>query len=275
MDVGENVSDITNGCAKRFCHSRSGFCRDIIRQRDNAGAVDYRHKPLLHICRGGVQLSSLGVNNPLWYVSVLFICDAILYCLIRISASIKVSVHYFYIAMVLLGLGIHYWNINLPFMNGQVSRGYVCFFLGMLLYELYEKHGNDKKLFMISFLITAAVLFCVVKNYMIDDIWAILTFILFPAVLFSFLGAERIFFSKIFAVLGAVSFEMYLWHVPFLCLYKPARKVLGITVPITHIEMICFTVVLILFCAPTALVLEKKIKSICKKFLKFDNRSAK
>ena len=166
--------------------------------------------------------------------------------------------HYLYIAMVLLGLGIHYYKINLPFLNDSTSRGYVAFFLGILLYELYKKYGSDKKLY-ISSIVLIAVCFIGGALRMIDDQWAIFTFLLFPPVLFLFLGAEKIFSSKVFANLGGISFEMYLWHSPLLKLYRPALKVFGIKAPITHGEMICFTTLLILLCIPLTLIVEKGI----------------
>lgn len=146
----------------------------------------------------------------------------------------------------------------------RTGKSWVClfFFLGMLLYEIYEKHSKEKKLFIISVFISFVVLFCIVKNHMIDDQWSIFTFLLFPPVLFLFIGMEKFFSSKVFSVLGAVSFEIYLWHSPFLLFYKPARKMLKITYPVTHIEMLCFTVVLILFCLPIALVLEKRVRGL-------------
>lgn len=211
----------------------------------------------------GVVLSELGFNNPLWYVCVLFICYAILYCLNRFSPKIGISVHYLYIGMVLLGLGIHYYKINLPFLNDYTSRGYVAFFLGMLLYELYKKHGSNKELYISSIILIAVCFVGGAALRMIDDQWAIFTFLLFPPVLFLFLGAEKFFSPKVFAMLGGVSFEMYLWHVPFLHLYNPARKVLGITQQITHLEMVCFTLVLIVFCLPVTLIFEKRVHAFC------------
>ena len=212
--------------------------------------------------QGGVLLRDLGVNNPLWYVCVLFICYAVLYCLNCISPKVGIDTHYLYIGMILLGLGIHYYKINLPFLNDYTNRGYVAFFLGILLYELYKKHGSNKKLY-ISSIIMISACFLGAALHMIDDQWAIFTFLFFPPVLFLFLGAEKLFSSKVFAILGGVSFEMYLWHVPFLHFYRPARKLLGITAEITHLEMVCFTAVLILFCVPITVVLEKKVQKLC------------
>ena len=208
---------------------------------------------------GGVLLNDLGVNNPLWYVSVLFICYAVLYCLNRFSPRIGISAHYLYIGMALLGLGIHYYNINLPFLNGQVSRGYVAFFLGMLIYEIYKRYGSNRRLYIFS-IVMILICFSSAALKMIDDQWAIFTFLLFPSVLFLFVGVEKVLSANVFAVLGGVSFEMYLWHFPFLCLYKLVRKMFGITMAVTHLEMVCFTLSLIVICMPVTLILEKKIR---------------
>ncbi len=213
-------------------------------------------------CGGGIQLSSLGINNPLWYVSVLFICYTVLYSINHFSKKIEIHNHYLYIGMVLLGLGIRYYGINLPFMNGDVSRGYVCFFEGILLYELYNNYAN-RKLFISSAFVAVVISLCIIKNWLIDDIWAILVFLEFPSLLFCFLWTEKFFTSKIFDILGRISFEMYLWHSPFILFYHLIKVRLEINNKSTHIEMFCFTCILILLCIPISLVLEKRIQCLC------------
>ena len=213
---------------------------------------------------GGIQLTNLGVNNPLWYVSVLFICYVFFFAYNRISAKIGIKVHYFYILMVLVGMGVHYYEIEFPFFNSLSCRGYVGFFLGILLYEFYSSCKSLNKLFVVAFIVAICSAGSIFFGKMADDKWAILTFLLFPSVLFVFLRLNSFFLSGIFSVVGALSFEMYLWHYPFILLYKTVRELSKANSVVSRNEMLLFTVALVILCIPIYFLVEKRISYFVK-----------
>lgn len=82
------------------------------------------------------------VNNPAWYISVLFLCYVLFYLVTALARKWKVSPAYFYIAMVLLGCGIEVYGLNWLILDGQLARGYRGFFFGLLLAMQIEKQGG-------------------------------------------------------------------------------------------------------------------------------------
>lgn len=165
--------------------------------------------------------------------------------------------------------------MNLPFLNYGVSRGYAAFFWGMILYYIYNNFSR-KILFIISIILTPALSFCVLFNHGIDDMWGILTFMLFPSVLFLALSVERVFKSKLFPFLGGVSFSVYLWHSPMICLYICIKKLLGFELVYSKVEMWLFGFCLCLIACLIYSFIEKPLtKQITNYFYKKDRITTK
>ena len=93
--------------------------------------------------QSGGALPNPMINNPTWYISVLMICYVAFYLIVWLADRLRVKPWYMFAAMVFLGLGIQTYGINLPFLNGISSRGFIGFFLGVLL-AWGLKHANWK-----------------------------------------------------------------------------------------------------------------------------------
>ena len=118
--------------------------------------------------------------------------------------------------------------------------------LGMLLYRLYEK-SNHVKLCLASGGILIISMLLMVKNFelFVDNQWGVLSFIVFPAILFLILGGEnRYFFGSIWNKLGEVSFEVYLWHVNGIIIYMMLNMKFPDVFVYTTKGMIIFSVVM-------------------------------
>ncbi len=129
-----------------------------------------------------------GLNNPLWYVSVLILCYAIFYLLTKVSGRLNVSDTCLYVGMILLGLGIHSWQIDLPFLNFDAARGYYAFFTGLLLARWFKalqpKAGQLCAAGVLLVILT--LLFAMAPAFMSTGANYTLTFLYFPALLFIF-----------------------------------------------------------------------------------------
>lgn len=93
---------------------------------------------------GGAATSELGLNNPTWYLCVLLICYAAYGVLLKLFDRLKINPLYGFFTMMLLGLGILDYQINLPFLNYQAARGYLCFFEGVVLVHIYNYCSKRK-----------------------------------------------------------------------------------------------------------------------------------
>ena len=187
----------------------------------------------LDISIWGTVIASLGIqdgwgfvspllNNPIWYISVLLACYIIFYILTSISAKVKCSPMYFYAAMIFVGVGIVVYQINLPFLNSSMARGYYSFFFGLILVAYINKYGVKLKEIILSVACLAffTYVFAIEWDYADDNLAFNLTFLVFPALIMLFETGfvKKIFRHKIWGTVSAISFEVYLWHLPMLLL---------------------------------------------------------
>ena len=154
-----------------------------------------------------------GINNPLWYVGVLMICDILFYLVLKISRKTGIRELYLFIFICLLGIGIHDYGIDLPFANLDVSRGYSAFFYGVIMYYIYDNYSH-------SFLTMGSLVVSVICAglFLFDNVsffgydWGAFVFIVFPCVMFLMLGMEKFLGHKLFKTLGGMSYQIYIWH---------------------------------------------------------------
>lgn len=181
----------------------------------------------------GWVFSNPSVNNPIWYISVLMACYIVFYIITALASKIKCKPTYFYITMILLGIGVGTYNINLPFLNLQMGRGYYAFFFGLLLSAYINKHGVKLKEVIASVLCLSFFTFVFIyyPNYGASNLNYTLTFLVFPSliVIFESKLMQRIFCQKIWGTLSAISFEVYLWHNPMFPLMYVVIKLLNRT----------------------------------------------
>lgn len=162
---------------------------------------------------GAVNNVSHGLNYPAWYLSVLMICYGLEWLVVYVCKKLKASPLYAFIFISLMGLGCVLYEYNLPFYSEKSGRGYMAFFLGLVLYYIYEK--VDHKIITI---ISIGVFIFTVGLYVIDfDVFCLtqqaeFTYVLFPSAMFIMLAVEKVFKGKIWSILGGASFEMFLWH---------------------------------------------------------------
>lgn len=92
----------------------------------------------------------LGVNNPTWYLCVLLLCYIIYYGIEVISEKTHLNQNIFYALMFVISFVGMYFGKSLPwFFTFQNQRGYTCFFLGVLLYNLIVSRFTNKQIWFV------------------------------------------------------------------------------------------------------------------------------
>ncbi len=199
---------------------------------------------------GGSVLCGRGINNPLWFVSVLLKCYIIFWIILKLSEKHGFSIVYPSIAMISIGTAVNSYQIDLPFLNEEASRGYAAFFLGILLYELYC-NVNHKRVSVFSFLILFLCFGLGILDYstFYHYEWGTYTFIVLPCVLFATLLFERNCQSEVCIVLGKLSFEIYVWHASFIYLLEIIRSLYPDIMDMTDhfVLMMVFTLIVMVF----------------------------
>ena len=162
---------------------------------------------------GGVVNPSngcMGVVN--WTISVIIICDVFLYFIVCIADRIKIKDTYLYVAMIMLGIMLQEYEINYPFFNTVVARGFCAFFSGLILgIHMRKQNGYTIRLWIRALILpitVAAMLISSGQEYL-------LAIIIFP-ILISIFTDDKI--EKLFAkwrgwkYMGNIGFEVYIWH---------------------------------------------------------------
>ena len=151
------------------------------------------------------------INFPTWYICVLMLCYIIFWLITDLCRRKNCSPVYGYLFMIMLGFSLCETKTNIPFFNLYTARGFISFFLGILIAtadDRYELHGFFRTVFYILFAL--AILFTpdVERENSIRYLFLPLIVLIFTSE-----RVERLFTAKLWATLGAIQFHTYLWHV--------------------------------------------------------------
>ena len=162
--------------------------------------------------------SSTSINDPLWYVSILFLCYIIAYILTRLSQ--KWNTILLYIIPITYGIALHNVPFSFPFINSVISRGVIAFFIGVYLGMILEKidyltRKERNKLRIIMILELSLAIFLFLAGY--GDSTIFFEFCIFPELIilmYRCIWLEAICTTKFVMWLGKISFGIYAWNSP-------------------------------------------------------------
>lgn len=156
-------------------------------------------------------------NYPSWSLSQFFICWAIYYWIIQLSKNRKSCNVWACVGFIMLGISLQTsWHIEVIFLNSYISRAYVAFFAGGILYYLNEyirEKGIQTKAAALSMIWLAII--AVLRIYGIQAGWlsAVYSLCIFPAVVTIILNVDvlgRLLSLRVFDWLGEISLAIYL-----------------------------------------------------------------
>lgn len=168
--------------------------------------------------QGGPFGDQMGLNNPTWYVCVLLECYILYYLIYKLFPERNLSRFISYCFITLLAAGMYTYHVNFPFFTQQSTRGYTAFFVGVILYHVIQ-YLPKKAVHIPSLLLllTIAVSYFIWPE-LIDNQWAIATFLFFPSVFVFCMSNSTIqkilCFFPFLETGGKASFHVYLWHTP-------------------------------------------------------------
>ena len=174
---------------------------------------------MLGIQTGWVTITQ-PINGPSWYISVLLFCYIVFYTVTWISKRLEVSPYKFYVAIILVGVMIRTYGIQMAFLNMTMARGYITFFIGVILARIinYENENGRKRLLYLSYiaLIAFALIFILKFSFIQNDLYYVLDFIVWPAfVVICCMGKiARALNCPVIGTISAISFNTYIMHEP-------------------------------------------------------------
>lgn len=208
------------------------------------------HKERFADFRWGGLRDGAALNDPLWYVCVLLVCYVLYKFLLQIANKRNLPLTCLFAIPIIIGIAALQYGIEWPFLSWHAARGYVAFFLGIELYCFIQKYRDTKWLKSMAFAVLCSCSIPILVSFylnplreLIDDWYLILTFLIFPALVVFMLTSktvERLLDHKIFGTLGALSFEIYIWHVPMMYVCALAAYLVGYPVTYSTTAMLIF-----------------------------------
>ena len=215
---------------------------------------------MLLLTTGGPINNGLSLNPPLWYLCVLIYCYVLLYFIVWLCKKLQVNHLVGAGVMVIVGSCVVEYGVAFPFFTEETGRGYSAFFLGIIIYSMWEKLSH-KALTIYGFAMTALCAFGYLFKfeYIQGNHRAVMAYMLWPALMFVSLSTARFFHLKIWSILAAISFEVYIWHFIGLAFLMFISVKFGLVFPNPMHLMVEFLLVLWVFAAVVYYLVEKPL----------------
>lgn len=164
----------------------------------------------LMIERGWI-IDMVSFNAPIWYVDVLLICFAIGYATCFLAKKMRIPPQILWLGIVGIAIVINITQRFIPFFWNCNIRGYIPFFMGLILYSLEHKIESEKTKLIIGIVVCAiyigVTLWLGQFNYYGTVIF------LYPAIILILVSIPQVGGGVLRAV-GESQFEAYLLSVP-------------------------------------------------------------
>lgn len=182
------------------------------------------------------------INNPTWYLCVLLWCYIIFYFIKFINQKLHINSVYFFLGIVILGCVAMKLKLTGPFLYATTCRGYVGFFVGCFWGIIAQKYFSKLSFIRRSGLFLSI---CFVLTKGVSN-WYGLVLLIFPTILIYAVSMKQVS-HKYISFLSAVSYEVYLWHVPIYAMLKMLFKLCDIKLLHTEYTMIIFLLIVEIF----------------------------
>lgn len=164
---------------------------------------------------------SFGYNHPCWYLCVLIQGYIVFHLLLWLRKHIRVDWLLLSVAMVCAAYGLN----RLSLLQYHSYRGIQAFFIGVGLCRLQQIIPEKKK----------TAIFIAILSALLLALFPFLrgkleTFVFYPALIMLSVWYRGSFSEKnarLFSTLGAISFDLYLWHSPVIHSISMISRVTG------------------------------------------------
>lgn len=175
-------------------------------------------------------------NIPAWFFSVIMLLYILFWVIERILKKYDI---YAYVGLIVLGLILMKYRLNIPFLYQENGLGYVSFSVGVLLYFLtiYLKDNKNRELIfgISSFIciVVAIVLLTVLPDSVKDNVKEQIIALLFTPglIIMSLMNSVNNFMDIVPKISNAIAdsaLNLYLWHLPVVRIFNIVCLKLGV-----------------------------------------------
>lgn len=162
---------------------------------------------------------SMSINGPAWFVCIIMICYVFFFAILKYCKKNRMRENCCFGLLILFGICLYVKPLELPLLYQSCGRGYLNFFCGVLIAELYCHINNEKRRFLCLTGSTGGLaLFAIMfKLNNLGDLNLAVSMIAVPAVLLLVTNLKwlnKISSNRGIAYLGKISFDVYLWNIP-------------------------------------------------------------
>ena len=226
----------------------------------------------LLLIQNGYLGNEWSFDSPSWCICMCVLCYIIFYALIK-RLKTKMNVYYASAILFVIGLAMTLKQGDGPLFNLLTGRALASFFIGVLIFGIYEKRESFayKRLGYI-FLVLLAVTYIVMRffpDYLgyerMAAILVVAPVTIIPPLFIPWFG--KLIGNKLFASIGSISLEIYIFHFPVQCLIKDldAYFSLGLNYSTKSVMLIYIGNVLI-FATLYKLFVKERFDTFCSKF---------
>lgn len=193
---------------------------------------------LFLVDRGWFKDFSPSFNGPIWYIDVLLLCYIFYFIFKLFQKRTNIDLKYLAILFVCIVAILNYTKISLPFMWSCNKRGYMSFFMGVIIFQIAKKLTKTSGI-IVSILggVAYLLMFIVLGEFNYYG----LIIILYPSILLLCISIKQIQL-KTLLILGAMQFEAYLINVPMYAIGVVLCLLLNLSILHNYFTMIAFTV---------------------------------
>ncbi len=175
--------------------------------------------------------NTTSVNGPSWYITVLLICYLLFYGIIKLCRGSKGAENVAFTVIIILGIFFYINPMSIPMMFVCCARGYIFFFIGVFLAQIYGKVNWIGNLLMcaVSILMVCMYFFASDHNLLMSESIEFGLFIVCPIVMFfiGFFPLEYICSNVVVKFLGGISFGIFLWNLPVFIWVRFVERLMG------------------------------------------------
>lgn len=164
------------------------------------------------------EAAGMSVNGPSWYISVLLVCYILFFLIIKLCRQSEGMENVCFVFLIIVGIFLYFHPIQVTFLLMSSARGYVFFFIGVLIAKLQQRVEWRGKILLCTMSIALVFMYAFAYNYdlIINNGLEAGLAVVCPIVIFfiNFTPIEYICRNKVVKFLGGISYGVFMWNMP-------------------------------------------------------------